>query len=75
MQTKTTRRAKIHGLYRRGAVNWTLKTDTSKTVPWLNINGLWLEDAGFKIGDQIQIDVSNNQLTITKLPVQGDEQN
>ena len=72
MNTKTTRRAKIHGLYRRGVVNWFYKTDSSKTVPWLNVNGQWLEQAGFKIGDQIQIDVRRNRLVIKKLAADGD---
>lgn len=72
MRTKTTRRAKIHALYRRGAVNWVRKTDTSKDVPWLNVNGVWLEQAGFKIGDHIEINVRRNRLVIKKLAADGD---
>jgi len=69
---KTIRRARIHGLYRRGIVRVFTGQDSSKTVPWLNVNGLWLEQAGFKIGDPIQIDVRRNQLVIKKLPAHGD---
>jgi len=36
-----------------------------KTVPWLNLSGLWLEQAGFEIGDQIDISVSKDTLVIT----------
>ena len=35
-----------------------------KDVPWLNLNGNWLEAAGFKIGDQIEINVQQKQLVI-----------
>jgi toxic protein SymE len=66
------RRAKIHGLYRPGVVRWYTKQDSGKYVPWLNVNGLWLEQAGFMIGDRIQIDVSNNRLIIKKLAADGD---
>ena len=38
-----------------------------KDVPWLNLNGNWLEAAGFKIGDQIEINVQQKQLVIRKV--------
>jgi len=65
------RRAKVHGLYRPAATRWG-SSNRGKNVPWLNVNGLWLEQAGFKIGDPIQIDVRRNQLVIKKLPAHGD---
>lgn len=34
--------------------------------PKLTICGKWFEKAGFEIGENIQITVSNNQLIITK---------
>lgn len=36
-------------------------------VPQLRLSGKWLEEAGFKIGDQIRIEVSEGQL-ILKTP-------
>lgn len=66
------RRAKIHALYRPGVVRWVTKYDSGKNVPWLNVNGLWLEQAGFKIGDQIEINVRRNKLVIKKLAADGD---
>jgi len=72
---KKIRRARIHGLYRRGVVRWFTKQDRSKTVPWLNVNGLWLEQAGFTIGDHIQIDVRRNRLVIKKMPAHGNHRN
>ncbi|RAJ76680.1 toxic protein SymE [Chitinophaga dinghuensis] len=36
-----------------------------KSVPWLNLSGVWLEKVGFDIGDNYQIEVKNNSLVIT----------
>ncbi|MXV14166.1 SymE family type I addiction module toxin [Hufsiella ginkgonis] len=36
-------------------------------IPWLNMSGLWLQDAGFCPGDQVDVQVAQGQLTITKL--------
>ena len=70
MRTKTTRRAKVHGLYRPTARRWG-SYNPGKYVPWLNVNGLWLEQAGFKVGDRIEISVKNKELTIKKLSAHG----
>jgi toxic protein SymE len=69
---KQIRRAKVHALYRPGVVRWGRNYNTGKNVPWLNVNGLWLEQAGFTIGDQIEINVSRNRLVIKKLSADGD---
>lgn len=36
-----------------------------KQVPWLNLSGLWLEKAGFNVGDNISISVAKKTLVIT----------
>ena len=36
----------------------------NRDVPWLNVSGLWLERAGFGIGQQIEISIEDRQLTI-----------
>ena len=36
-----------------------------KQVPKLNISGEWLKNAGFEIGQNIKIAISNNQIIIT----------
>lgn len=36
-----------------------------KTVPWLNLSGNWLEEAGFEVGDEIAIAIEKNAITIT----------
>ncbi|WP_407402193.1 SymE family type I addiction module toxin [Chryseobacterium sp.] len=35
-----------------------------KQVPKLNISGAWLQNAGFEIGKNIKIEVSQNKITI-----------
>ena len=35
-----------------------------KVVPELRVNGVWLEEHGFKAGEQVEITVSQNQLII-----------
>jgi len=60
MTKQTTRRVKLHSKYRP------LQTGcrSGKDVPWLNISGVWLERAGFRAGDQVEIFIENNILTI-----------
>ena len=45
----------------------------SKEVPWLNLSGLWLERAGFRTGDRVEIRVTNHQLVITNCTSHGTE--
>ncbi len=33
-------------------------------VPWLNVSGRWLEEAGFRIGDPVVITVNKGKLII-----------
>lgn len=36
-----------------------------KQVPKINISGAWLQTAGFEIGENVKISISNNQIIIT----------
>lgn len=56
-----TRKLKISSIFRKN--KWK-KHDES---PKLTISGKWFEEAGFCIGEQIQIQVLNNQIIIQKL--------
>jgi len=38
-----------------------------KQVPWLNVSGIWLEQAGFNIGLQVEIIVRDQELIIKPL--------
>lgn len=39
---------------------------TERMVPFINIAGVWLERAGFNIGEYVTIVVESSQLTIVK---------
>lgn len=45
-----------------------------KEVPWLTVSGVWLSEAGFNVGDQVEIIVSENQLIINQVS-DGDQRN
>lgn len=70
MENKSTRQVKLHSKYRQSKGGWLRE---GKEVPWLNVSGLWLEEAGFKIGDQVEITVENNTLIITNQQSHGDQ--
>jgi Toxin SymE, type I toxin-antitoxin system len=57
MQSKS-KTAKIHEKGVERTYGW-------KSVPWLNLSGIWLEKAGFDIGDSIAIAVTRNKIVIT----------
>lgn len=63
---KQTRKIKLHGKYRSLQTSW-----QGKVVPWLNVNGVWLEQAGFSVGDQVEITVEKNQLIIKNMASNG----
>ena len=48
---------KLHGKYRR-------RTKRANHVPWLNVSGLWLERAGFDVGQSVEIVIENRKLII-----------
>jgi toxic protein SymE len=60
MEQKSIKQAKLHCKYRR-------RVNQPNHVPWLNVNGLWLERAGFGIGQQVEIAIENRKLTIIAL--------
>jgi toxic protein SymE len=62
MQT-TTRKIKLQPKIRRTTGYFSKTTQ----VPWLNISGNWLEQAGFNIGSNVEITVEQNQLIIKPL--------
>lgn len=69
MQTKSTRQVKLYGKYRPSRA-WGYH-HPGKNVPWLNLSGVWLEQAGFYIDDPIEITVSKNQLIIKHRKAHG----
>ena len=55
------KRMKLHGKSRLNVKG------RNRDVPWLNVNGLWLERAGFGVGQVIEIEVSERRLIIKAL--------
>lgn len=41
-------------------------THSYKTVPWLSLSGVWLEELGFKIGDTVKV-ITREKLLIIEL--------
>lgn len=39
-----------------------------KTIPQIRINGIWLQELGFNIGDKISLELIEGKLIIEKLP-------
>lgn len=61
------RQVKLHSKYRP------LRTSREdKIVPWLTVSGVWLENAGFKPGDRVEITIAPNELLIKNLSADGD---
>jgi len=57
------KQAKLHAKY---AYRRSLRSG-GKDLPWLNLTGVWLEQAGFPVGQRIEIRVENKHLTIIAL--------
>ena len=45
-----------------------------KTIPQIRINGIWLQELGFNIGDKISLELIEGKLVIEKLPVEETKQ-
>lgn len=58
MAERSVRRVKLHSKYRRAQAGFF--EAMGKPVPWLNVSGVWLEQAGFRIGDQVKITVKQS---------------
>jgi len=63
---KPVRLIKLHGKAHR-------RDRYYKYLPWLNVSGVWLEQAGFNIGDMLEIHVCAGQLTIIHKDSNGDQ--
>ncbi|MFZ4863223.1 SymE family type I addiction module toxin [Sphingobacterium sp. Mn56C] len=44
---------------------------TGKNVPWLNLSGIWLEEAGFNIGDLVRVVSRSGLLLIERIEFSG----
>ena len=61
---KAIRKGKIYGRHRKMPAH----RNGGRDVAWLTVAGIWLEQAGFNVGDVIEIEVAAGQLVIKKQP-------
>lgn len=61
MKERSSRKVKLQPKHRQ--LSW----GNQKVVPELRVNGIWLEQHGFKAGGQVEITVSQNELIIKPL--------
>jgi hypothetical protein len=66
-EQKNIRKAIIHARFRRRESGWFY-------VPWLNLNGIWLTNAGFNPGDAIEIIVKRKTLIIKNITTSKDNE-
>ena len=57
----TSRKLKVYPKYRP------LSGYTDRFVPELRLSGIWLERSGFRIGEQVEIIIRNQELVIKPL--------
>ncbi len=43
-------------------------TPSPDPVPWVNIKGYWLNQAGFTIGTQLQAKINKGRIVLTAIP-------
>ena len=36
-----------------------------KEIPWINIQGLWLNEAGFTVGTELSVKISKGRIVVT----------
>lgn len=65
IRPKTNRFMKVHKTLRSTSYSYTQPT-TYKDVPTITLSGLWLEQCGFNINDEIIVNVQDNKLIISK---------
>lgn len=68
---KKTRQVKLHRKYRCSRASGWQRDNVDKEVPWLNVSGVWLQQAGFKVGDAVEITIENNRLIIKNTAAHG----
>lgn len=69
MKTASSKCVKLH--YRNRACRG--NASGNKSVPWLNISGVWLEKLGFEIGDTVRIIARDKLLIIEPLEHDAEE--
>ena len=65
-ESNARRQLKIHGQERLSRSRWAGMAGTRlRSAPKIRLVGLWLEEAGFRIGESVQVEVSQGRLVLT----------
>lgn len=64
-KNKRNRRLKVHSKHINNSRNYYYSKYTA--VPYIHLSGMWLENANFKIGDYIDVQVADECLIIRKI--------
>ena len=65
-ESKASRQLKILGQERLSRSRWAGMAGTRlRSAPKIRLIGLWLEEAGFRIGESVQVEVSSGRLVLT----------
>jgi len=65
-QSKARRQLKIVGQERLSHSRWAGMAGTRlRSAPKIRLTGLWLEEAGFRIGERVEVDVKPGRLVLT----------
>ena len=64
MEAKNKKQVKVQGKFRASRSHLMADRGRGKVVPWLTVNGVWLEKLGFSVGGMVNITTSNNKIII-----------
>ena len=80
-KAKSSQKARKFPYYRQLKVRWSLyyyqygdfqprhRYRPIRPVPWINIKGYWLNEAGFSIDTPLQVKISKGRITLTVIQV------
>jgi toxic protein SymE len=69
MAQEKVKQVKLQGKYRPQVNHW----QGGREVPWLTVSGVWLQQAGFNVGDAVEITVEQNTLIIKNCSANGNQ--
>lgn len=71
MEIINKKQVKMQGKYRASQSRCEWAHNDHKIVPWLTVNGLWLEKLGFKVGDKVNITGGDRRIVIELADEEG----
>ena len=66
LEIKARRQLKIRGQERLSRSRWAGMAGTRlRSAPTIRLIGLWLEEAGFRVGERVEVEVKPRRLVLT----------